>query len=141
MKKKYLVIAVLIIVLVALVVFLYVFRKSKDSVEGMKPDFVMSSNELVSAFESDEKIANDKYVNKIIEVSGVIAEINDDSAYVTYVLRDDNAFSGVSCSIKKSKTGKQSEKKYEIGDSITLKGICNGFLMDVVLNKGTVVKP
>lgn len=138
MKKgwKYIIALSVIGLIVAAIVSLYVFRKSDNSVAGKKPDFKVQCYDIVSEFESDEQSASTKYVDKIVEVEGEIAEISSDEESIVIMLKDPNSFSGVSCSISKGEITESEIGK--IGDKIKVKGICTGYLMDVTLNRGAL---
>ena len=136
MKKgwKYIIALSVIGLIVAAIVSLYVFRKSDNSVAGKKPDFKVLCSEIVNEFESDEQSASTKYVDKIVEVEGVIAEISSDEESYVIILKDPDSFSGVSCSISKEEI--KEDEIGKAGDKIKIKGICTGYLMDVTLIKG-----
>jgi hypothetical protein len=138
-KKIKLIIAIVVLLFLVggLVVKFYVFKKAETSVASKKADIVMESGDLVTNFENDEKSANAKYLNKIIEVKGVIDNITDTKADVTVYLKQKASTSGVVCSFDKTVFQKNTVK---IGDQVSIKGICSGYLMDVVLNKCAVVK-
>lgn len=120
-------------IITAALVALYVFRKPVENVANKKTDFVLTSSELVNDFEGNETTANKKYVDKIIEVSGVVAEISNDTTGQTLILREADAVSGVSCSFAKSQSTEISSIK--VGEKAKIKGQCAGYLMDVKLNK------
>jgi hypothetical protein len=140
MKKlwKYVAIIVLIGIVIAIAVSLFVFRKADDSVAKQQPDFKVTCTEIVSAFEKDEPQANEKYLDKILEVEGTIAELSSDTSGVNITLREEGATSGVTCSFSTSQ--KIDIKELKLGSKLTFKGICNGYLMDVTLNRGAIVK-
>lgn len=140
MKKIWKIVAALVVVgiIAAVVVALYVFRKPIESVANQKADFTIQADSLLMAFESDENAANAKYLDKIIIVKGTIAEITSDTSGYTVILRDETSLSGVSCLLGKDQ--KEKAATLTLGQELTLKGICNGYLMDVVLNKGAIVE-
>jgi hypothetical protein len=140
MKKlwKYILIVGIIGIITAVIVSLYVFRKTDDSVAKQTPDFKLSCSQIVSEFEKDEPQANTKYLDKIIEVEGTIAELSSDTSGVNIILRDENETSGICCSFGKSQKIDITELK--LGSKIVIKGICTGYLMDVVLNRGAIVE-
>lgn len=140
MKKSWKILIGLAIVgaIVAVIVSLYVFRKTDDSVAGKKADYKVTCAEIVSEFEADEQQAGQKYIDKIIEVEGVIAEITTAEESVVVLVREEDSFSGVSCSIGKSQV--KDGLPYNVGDNIKVKGICTGYLLDVTLNRGAIVK-
>jgi len=139
MKKflKYVGILFVIGLIIGVAVFLFVFRKSSDSIAKETPAFKVNCGQIVSEFESNEQASNTKYLDKVIEVSGTIAELSSDTSGVNITLRDENATSGVTCSFGLSQ--KIDIKELKLGSPLTCKGICTGFLMDVTLIKGALV--
>jgi hypothetical protein len=125
-------------VIAAAIIALYVFRKPSDNVADKKAEFTITCAALLSEFDSNEVVANKKYVDKIIEVTGVVAEISSDTTGQTFILRDTDAMSGVSCSFAKSQSGEIAALK--VGETTKIKGLCAGYLMDVKLNKCAVSK-
>jgi hypothetical protein len=129
------------IVFVALAVFMfikfYIFKKADISVGSKKADVEMVAADLVKSFESDETAANGKYLNKIIAVKGTVDKISDNKEDISVYLKEGNESSGVMCSFDKSTIQKDAVKP---GDKISVKGICSGYLMDVVLNRCAIEK-
>ena len=139
MKPKQIIViaGVIIGIIVVVLVFLKVYQPTLKSVEKIDPDFTLSSTTLVSEFENDEKMANSLYLDKIIEVSGTIANISDDGSVVVVTLREPESLSGVLCSFDKNYI---SMEKMSLGTKVTIKGICTGYLLDVVLTKCALVE-
>ena len=139
MKPKQIIViaGVIIGIIVVVLVFLKVYQPTLKSVEKIDPDFTLSSTTLVSEFENDEKMANSLYLDKIIEVSGTIANISDDGSVVVVTLREPESLSGVLCSFDKNFI---SMEKMSLGTKVTIKGICTGYLLDVVLTKCALVE-
>lgn len=139
MKPKQIIIiaGVIIGIVVVGLIFLKVFQPASRSVDKINPDFTLSSTTLVSEFENDEKMANSLYLDKIIEVSGTISNISDDGSVVVVTLREPESLSGVLCSFDKNFI---SMEKMSLGTKVTIKGICTGYLLDVVLTKCALVE-
>jgi hypothetical protein len=135
---KYIAIFFSIVIAVLVTVYLIVFRKADDSVAGLNPKYKLSCSVLVNEFEKDEDLANAKYLDKIVEIEGTIAELSSDTSGVHITLHDENATSGITCSFSISQN--IDIKELKLGSTIVIKGICTGFSMDVTLNKGTIVK-
>ena len=136
-----LLVAILLIMIGFVFVKFYVFRKADTSVASKKADVEIAVGDLVKSFETDEKAANTKYLSKIILVKGVVDNVvdtkNDNAAEITIYLKDKGKTSGVMCSFDKNVIKKEAVKT---GDSLNIKGICSGYLMDVVMNKCALVK-
>lgn len=94
----------------------------------------INANDLFHQYEKNEEAANSKYLDKILEINGKISEvtINQDSLPVI-VLGSDNPLFGVRCTMPNSTS------TYSTGDYVTIKGICTGYLSDVIIVKGTLV--
>jgi hypothetical protein len=90
----------------------------------------LSATTLYYEFLNSENNANKKWLGKIIEVSGHISSINESGGYISINLMGSSE-GGVNCSFMKKDL--DSGEKYNKGDSITIKGKCTGFLMDVNL--------
>ena len=109
------------------------------SVKGKQADLTLSAFELYEEYQADEAAGNKKYIDKIIEVKGTIAEISTDENGATVVmLRDKDAFSGILCTLREDE--KKRAKDLKVGQEVTIKGQCTGMLMDVVLNKCVLVQ-
>jgi len=141
MSRKTIRIVITLVVLAFLVVFLvlkfYIFRNAETSVASKKADITLNSGDLVKSFETDEKGSDTKYLNKIILVKGVVDNVAENKADVSVYLKDKDATSGVMCSFDKTEFAKN---KVKAGDQIGIKGICSGYLLDVVLNKCSIEK-
>ena len=90
---------------------------------------------IFDSFTLNENKADALYLNKAIQVTGEITEIkkNQDSETVVYLKSNDPVF-GVNC------TFKEDPGSLNKGATITFKGVCTGFLSDVVINQGIIVK-
>ncbi len=88
--------------------------------------------ELITMFQDNEKLANDTYTEKMIEVHGVVEEISFLNNRHTILLRGDKfAQNFILCDMAyESQEGKE---RITIGDTIKLKGVCKGYLLDVIM--------
>ena len=72
MKRKY--IAIPIIVLGALfTLYLYVYQGYRD-ISKESPDHVLSAERLAEAFEKEEVLASETYLNETLLISGILTE-------------------------------------------------------------------
>ena len=110
----------------------------KASSQGKTADFQLTATELFQAFESDEASSNAKYIGKIIDVTGTINEISSDEQGAPVLLLARGDIGGVLCTLEKDQLDAINSKK--LGDQITVKGVCTGMLMEVILNKGVFIK-
>ena len=100
------------------------------NVSGEPPVATLPAMNLYNEFLNSENIANKKWVGKVIEVSGRISSLIESGNYISINLHG-SADGGVNCSILKKDL--DTDVKFKTGDSITIKGKCTGFLMDVNL--------
>lgn len=120
---------------VAIFVWLYTFRKAELSVASQKAEITISSSDLLNKFTMNEESANTAFLDKVIIVSGIVDKITEDSLSVSIYLKTPEDIAGVMCGFNKSEIDKSAINP---GDPIKIKGICTGYLMDVVLNKCSI---
>ncbi|NOT38581.1 MAG: hypothetical protein HOP11_14510 [Saprospiraceae bacterium] len=133
-KIVLLLIAGIIVALAALGYYFY--NKPTASVIGMKSDFIKTASELYSEFEANEQEATQKYQNKVIEVTGVIDSIaQNENGGKMVILNTGGGMGSINLDLDTSVVHKQTLEK---GKEVTMKGICSGYLLDVVLNRSVV---
>ena len=122
-----------VLLLAGFLFYNYLFRKH-TTVKG-NADISITAPKLFSAYSHDEQAANAHYLNKIIEVTGKVTALqkNQDGHSVLILDGNDPLF-GISCTLENEST-----RLHAPEDTITLKGICRGFLSDVVLTDCIVV--
>ena len=127
---------VLVIAIGGILAGLYLFNKKHTDTSKAKPDYLITATVLQKEFEDNEKNASAKYINKILEVSGTIASVTPaGNTNFNITLKTGSDMSSVICTFPS--TGDTS--KYKMGDEITLRGECSGYLMDVLLNNCALV--
>lgn len=102
--------------------------------EGIK----VTAEALYKAFETNETQANQTYVGKVVEVSGTVSEVQSDSIQRVVLTFPDAMMGGIIVNIDKRHP--EGIKELKAGDQATLKGFCSGFLMDVQIKDGALVK-
>lgn len=128
-----------ILLVVSIIGYFAFMNAPKASSQGKTADFTMPATELYQAFEQDEETSNGKYIGKIIDVTGTIEEIStDEQGAPVILLASADGMGGVLCTLEPSQAEKVKGKDF--GDEITIKGVCTGMLMEVVVNKGIVVE-
>jgi hypothetical protein len=137
--KYYVKIALFFVVFIAIgsiLAALILFNKKHPDTAKVKPDFVLTAIELQKDFENSETLASSKYINKILEVNGIIVSVTPaDSTNTNISLKTGNDISSVICTFHKL----SDTSKLIPGDEITLRGECSGFLMDVLLNNCSII--
>ena len=92
----------------------------------------LSTAEILALFETDENSASALLVEKTIEVSGIIKEVNYVNDQHTILLRTEHFTRNfVMCDMSPLRS--EDALRLKVGDTITLKGVCKGFLLDVIM--------
>lgn len=132
MLKKAL-LAILVLGLIGLAVGYYLWNKPHENIEAAKPDIAVSAADLFAAFETDENAANAEYLDKIIEVSGTVAESGTNEDGSARVVLESGGMFGVACSL--DPLTKHPRTVFPVGEQIRLKGKCSGYNLDVQLDR------
>ncbi|WP_158288403.1 OB-fold protein [Mucilaginibacter psychrotolerans] len=137
MKSKISLIIFVLAFAAAIGVWYYAFKYSVTNHRDVANEnaIIVSASQIVKDFQTNETKANKTYLNKVIQLKGeVLKKDQDQAGNYTLTLKSDDPFSSVFCTLKKGV--KLSNKD----STITIKGVCEGFLSDVVLNDGVIVK-
>ena len=130
---------VLLLVIAVAFTVSYAYFKPHKKVSGKAADFQLTTTEILQAYLENEVEADSTFLNKVIEVKGKVREINPtDTGEITVVLGDESEMGGVSASLLEDQS--DAAKKLNIGDEVTIKGFCSGYLLDVVLVKCIIIQ-
>lgn len=110
MRKYWILIA---IVIIAIVGYNYLYKDHRN-IESEKVQFSLTAQQIHSEFKNDIDLSQDKYLNKTMEISGLVSEKNE-----TEITIDDKVFCQFSKKI--TKQGIQPHSK------ITVKGRFIGY--------------
>lgn len=129
--KKLLPLLILVIALVAIVMLLKVKGPNDKpaTVWEQKTEVKVDARALFDEFVQDEQGANEKYLNKIVEVSGEVSTTQASNGSNSVVLRTNDPTYGVRCRLERGPG--EDVKNYKVGQSLTLKCVCSGYVQDV----------
>jgi uncharacterized protein YpmB len=98
----------------------YMWNKPAPKAENAKA-IVFQADDLCKEYGKDEKAADAKYLNKVIEVTGVVGDIekNQDGG-VLVVLQTSDPATGVQCAMREKTVA------VEKGKAVTIRGFCSG---------------
>jgi hypothetical protein len=132
--KKIIFAIIIFIIIAGLGYAWYIWNKPARDV-SQESGIPISAVAIFDSFTNNEKAADARFLNKAVEVTGKVTTVkkNQAGATVIYLQSSDPIF-GVNC------TFKQDPGSIEKGSTITFKGICTGYLEDVVLNQGVLVE-
>lgn len=134
MKK--IIVPILVLGLIAAGFGYYMYNKPVESLDNKKADISVSADQLLTDYETDENAANDKYLGKVVEVNGKIADVTVEDGKSKIHLETSNPISVV---ISELDAGNDAQG-LQAGDHAKVKGMCSGYLSDVILVRATVVK-
>jgi hypothetical protein len=141
MKKILKVILIIVgsLAVLLLAAYLYIRFMPEKSMSKQDASFTMSSTVLANEYNLNPEASDKKYIDRVIQVTGVISEISTDQNKATvFILRENSSATGVLCTLDEKSAKKAA--KYKVGSPVTVKGSCTGMLFEVVLNKCVIVK-
>jgi hypothetical protein len=131
-RTRNILIGVLLVVIIGAVYGYSEYTRKNADLAGAKADVVISAPQLLDEFSKDEKTADQKYLNKVTSVRGVLKSIDKDhTGSISLALDAGDPIAGVSCELDARHLA--DAESVHSGDSITVTGICTGMLTDVVL--------
>ncbi|MBW8684990.1 OB-fold putative lipoprotein [Chitinophaga rhizophila] len=114
----------------------YLYNKPRTSASEVKTDKQVTAEKLYEEFTKNEQQANSLYVNKVLEVTGTVADVQTTGSAVSILLSAQaGGMGGVNCTLATGADGKLPE----VGHTITIKGLCTGVLMDVSIVDATII--
>ena len=109
----------------------YLYNKPHQGISNAETDLHITSVDLYNDFQRNETLANQKYLNKIIEVTGNISDVKNVNGSKIIFLNSNEAMGEVSCKLSNDDNPKNITAKKST--TITIKGKCTGYTMDVNL--------
>ncbi|HWB24310.1 MAG TPA: hypothetical protein VG738_02470 [Chitinophagaceae bacterium] len=131
MKKRQVILSLAVLcLLIAVAWCFYLYNKPHTSAAGKTTDVSLSADSLYNAYAKDENAAGKIYMNKILEITGVVKDITM-SDKTPVVLLNTNGDGLVNCSMAMDSAAVFSSIRK--ASRVTIKGKCSGYLMDVNL--------
>ncbi len=128
MKKIRVIIFLIIIfsVMGSAYAWFFVWNKPKQDVKDAAAIPVLATA-IFNEYSTNEKTANSKYIDKIVQVTGEVTNVSKNAEGKTVVLlKTADLMFGVNCTMEE-------DANIRAGEAVSLKGICTGYLTDVVL--------
>jgi len=95
MKRNWIAL-IIVLIITAFIGYNYIYQDHRD-IESERAEFTMSSSEINQLFSKNSVAAEQKFLNKTIEVSGLITDINSNDITI-----DDKIFCQFSDNLKAS---------------------------------------
>lgn len=138
MKRKIALYMIPAVLLILTAIFFLVYNKPHRSVKGVEPAFTVTASELTEAFSNDEVRADSMYTGNVIQVRGPLREMIRNDSTLILMIGNETDLAGVSCFLEQNQIARS--ENLTPGETVTVKGICNGALMDVVIDHGILMK-
>ncbi|HWB24644.1 MAG TPA: hypothetical protein VG738_04150 [Chitinophagaceae bacterium] len=132
MKKRTRIIIVVfgLLLLAAGILWYYVFVWSANHHRNVEDEkgIPVTSSRIVSLYEKNEHSADSLFLDKAIQVTGEITSMQvNQQGMPTVTLKSDDPMSSVFCTLKNK------HPVLKTGSIVTIKGICTGYLSDVIV--------
>jgi hypothetical protein len=122
------------VIIIAGIAMVYsVYHKPHRQASNEAPALEVQATELYNAYVSDEVRADSLYLDKVLQVNGVVEKILANAQGEKVLMLETPELFGISCSMDSSQQDKL--QHIEAGTTVAIKGICHGMLMDVILVK------
>lgn len=128
MKKK-VVIGIVVMLLFAVIAYKYIYQSHRD-IANEEVSLTVTTSKLIADFFKDEKLANDIYLDKTIQVKGIVTSYNKEEKTFTV---DEKLFALLA----------ESSTEIKVNDSIVFKGRFIGYdelLEEVKMDQITIIK-
>ncbi len=138
MKKKIILAGLIAAVVGAIGVWYFIFYKPTHFKRDVTDEQGVSITaiQIVKDFTANEDSANKMYLNKALAITGEVIEAKkNQDGKPTVTLKSNDNFYNIYCTLK------DDAGQIQGGTTITVKGICTGFLSDVVIIDAIIVKP
>jgi hypothetical protein len=133
MRKRIIVFAGVFLCLIAVAIGYRLYNMPRTTAVDIQTDKKVTATDLFDAFSKDEAAANAVYTNKVLEVTGVIKDVQQSGKELSVLLSGGGSDGGVNCTLLRD------ENMPKVGTSVRVKGRCTGFLMDVSIIDATII--
>ena len=128
--KRILIAGILLIMLGSVMVW-YILNDKFKNTANIEAAYAVNALDFIKEFEKDDSLANLKYAEKIILVSGVISEV--EPADTTVNVKMANPETGSYIIFAFQKEDQAEAKKVTPGDTVSIKGSCSGGVYSTIL--------
>ena len=138
MLKKVILPLLIIALIAAGAVYYYVFVYSVQNHRNINDEDAITviADSLAQHFTNDEAIANAKYLNKVLAVKGIVIDTaSNQQGKPTVTIGNASSMANVFVTLSERPVA-----AIKLNDTIRVKGICSGFLSDVVISDAAIVE-
>jgi putative nucleic acid binding protein len=137
-KKFKIILGFLLVAIVSLLIMIYYYNKPDVNVVKTNAAYVLTAKNLIEEYRADETSTNKKYTEKVIQVNGMVHEITTLKGNSVITIRNADQESSIICHMLPNQT--QKALQLVKGQRISVKGVCTGYLLDVMMVKCILVE-
>lgn len=137
-KKFTIFLAFLVVSVLGLAVSIYFYNKPHVDVKKSPAAYVLSAQNLIKEYRQNEVDTNAKYTESVIQVQGKIFEVSTLKGNGVITIKDNDNESSIICHMLPEENRKIIRLRK--GQDVVVKGICTGYLLDVMMVKCTLVE-
>src|SRR5258705_3243933 len=130
-KYRFFLVGGLSIVVIGIICGVKEYNRRLADTHQLNAAFHSKADDFLRQFEAEESMATKQYAGKVISVQGLVGSVQITDTSGTVFLNEGTSMSSVMCQFDKKNF--QEILELQKGESITIKGICSGYLMDVVM--------
>ncbi len=130
-KLKSIILAVIIVTLAFAGGIWYVFTQKFTDTTKEKADYTINAFDLINEFKKNDSLANKKYAEKIITVTGLVTEV--EAADTTINIKMADTTSGSYAIFAFQPQNLTEAKAIKEGDKVSIKGSCSGGVYSQIL--------
>lgn len=112
-------------------VYWYIHAERFADTATKKPDYTVDAMEFIKEFESDHKIANAKYTEKIVAVNGIVSATESADTTINIKMIDSTSGSYIIFAFQDQHLDEA--KSLQAGDAVSIKGSCSGGVYSKIL--------
>jgi hypothetical protein len=129
-KRTILWLIILLLLLAAAGYAWHLYDKPHSSAAGESADLTVDADTLYHQYQRDERAADQRYMGKVLSVSGKLTEIQHSGKSEIWIISAQPDGGGINCQLF---AGTKVDHEPKPGETVIVKGRCTGFLMDVNL--------
>lgn len=139
MKKKRILLIVFLVGLVAAYFVYDNFLKTAPAMKRLDAEYQVSAVPFYTEFNENEAAANAKYLNKIVEVKGIVEKVETPENSLPIVSLKTDGFGVIKCTME-SALDDDDLDLLKPNATIVMRAECIGVLLDVLLIRSIIVE-
>lgn len=130
-KAKWIVFFVSILIIGGAATAWYIFNEKFADTADRKVAFTVEATDFIREFETESKLANQKYTEKIVAVNGIISAVEPADTTTNIKMIDTAKGSYIIFAFQQQHMA--DAKKLKVGDRVSIKGSCSGGTFSEIL--------